>query len=171
MEVIVDEGLDDERLPLDLVRRAALITLEMECSPDTSAGMTDQGVGPSGGKKNGSLTVLLTDDDTLRDLNRRFAGVDNTTDVLAFEDFEAFPGQGERSPVLGEIAISVPQATRQAERAGRSVEREIAMLAAHGVLHLLGYDHADPEEERVMFDKTDRILERLFDPRLFPDSR
>ena len=63
---------------------------------------------------------------------------------------------------LGDIAISVPQTKRQALAKGVTFERELAMLAIHGTLHLLGYDHAEPEDERVMFGKTDDALDEVF---------
>lgn len=77
------------------------------------------------------VTVALVDDAVIRRLNRRFLGKDRPTDVLAF------PGD---SPYLGDVAISVERARVQARRAGHPVAAEVALLAAHGVLHLLGYD-------------------------------
>ena len=119
------------------------------------------------GKKSASVTVLLTDDARLRQLNRDFAGDDHTTDVLSFEaqrddgfplaDFEGIVDS------IGDIAISVAQTERQAGEKGVPFERELAMLAIHGTLHLLGYDHASPAEERVMFGKTDEALGEIFE--------
>ena len=88
-----------------------------------------------------ALTVLTTDDATLQDLNKRFLGIDAPTDVLAFpEAAEAPMGDGE-PPSLGEIAISVPTAVRQASELGHSLPDELAHLLTHGILHLCGYDH------------------------------
>jgi probable rRNA maturation factor len=97
------------------------------------------------------LGVLVTDDETIRGLNQEYAGEDASTDVLAFslregEEF-ASPDGVQR---LGEVIISYPTARRQAEDAGRAIEDEIAHLLVHGILHLLGYDHAEPEEEQRM---------------------
>jgi probable rRNA maturation factor len=92
---------------------------------------------PAAGKT--ELTVLLAGDATVRRLNRTFRGKDRTTDVLSFPS-----GSGRRPDgiaPLGEIAISVPQAARQARRTGHALGREIRVLALHGYLHLLGYDH------------------------------
>ena len=118
------------------------------------------------GKKSASVTVLLTGDARLRQLNRDFAGDDHTTDVLSFETQrdDEFPGDvHERlADHIGEIAISMDQVERQAEQKCVAFERELAMLAIHGALHLLGYDHASPEEERVMFGKTDEALGEIF---------
>lgn len=94
-----------------------------------------------------ALTVLTTDDDTLRDLNHRFLGIDAPTDVLAFpEAAEAPMGEGE-PPSLGEIAISVPTAVRQAAELGHSLGDELAHLLTHGILHLCGYEHEGSGEE------------------------
>ncbi len=113
------------------------------------------------------LTVLLTGDDRLRRLNSKFAGDDYVTDVLSFgvENGDGFPSleiKDENLLRLGDIAISVPQTRRQAADKGVSFERELAMLAIHGALHLLGYDHAEPNDERVMFGKTDDALNEVF---------
>ena len=94
-----------------------------------------------------ALTVLTTDDETLQDLNSRFLGIDAPTDVLAFpEPAEAPLGEGE-PPSLGEIAISVPTAVRQAAELGHSLSEELAHLLTHGILHLCGYEHEGGGEE------------------------
>ncbi len=106
-----------------------------------------------------ALTVLTTGDDTLRDLNRRFLGIDAPTDVLAFpEAAEAPLGEGE-PPSLGEIAISVPTAVRQASELGHALDDELAHLLVHGILHLCGYDHeAGGEEAARMRAREERYL-------------
>ncbi len=98
------------------------------------------------------LSVTVTDDETVRSLNREYAGEDAVTDVLSFsqregEEFAAPPGG---APLLGEVVIAYPQALRQAREHGRPAEAEVARLLIHSILHLLGYDHAQPEEERRM---------------------
>jgi probable rRNA maturation factor len=85
------------------------------------------------------LTVLLCGDATMRRLNARYRGKDRTTDVLSFPSGGEVLPDGRRP--LGEIAIAVPQAARQARAAGHSLARELRVLALHGYLHLLGYDH------------------------------
>lgn len=116
-------------------------------------------------EKPASVAVLLTGDERLRSLNRDFAGEDHVTDVLSFEaDTEAsFPHEDGDSSItqIGDIAISIPQTERQSSEKHVPFHRELAMLAIHGTLHLLGYDHATPEEERVMFGKTDEALDEL----------
>ena len=111
------------------------------------------------------VNVMLTGDGTLRRLNRRFAGEDYATDVLAFPaavrshmDMQDM----QDGDFLGDIAVSVPRVACQAQEHGVTTQRELAMLAIHGTLHLLGYDHASPDEERVMFGKTDAALAELF---------
>ncbi len=126
-----------------------------------------------------SLSLVIADDETLRTLKREYLGEDEATDVLSFPFL--FPGAeapasgGEPSFVvpqeleglplqLGEVIVSYPQAVRQAQTAGHSPQREVALLVAHGVLHLMGYDHAAPEEEAVMWKKQEEVLQRLFSP-------
>jgi probable rRNA maturation factor len=111
-----------------------------------------------------TVTVLtLTGDEQLRDYNRRYRGLDETTDVLAFaaqeqpldQRFQAPPGTEHW---LGDIVIALPRARRQAREAGHPMNVEVRLLAVHGFLHLLGYDHAEPAEEAAMTALTNRIL-------------
>ena len=120
------------------------------------------------------ITVMITGDERIRELNRDFKGEDEITDVLSFsvdastgvdedEDWpEAGSSEEANSDRLGDIAISLPQVIKQAAENGKSPERELAMLTIHGVLHLLGYDHAELDEEKIMFGKTDVVLARIF---------
>ena len=99
------------------------------------------------GMPSAELGVLVTNDEAARRLNREYAGEDEPTDVLAFslregEEFVSPDGVMR----LGEVIISYPTASRQAAEAGRQVDEEIAHLLVHGILHLLGYDHAEPDE-------------------------
>ncbi|MEX0788209.1 MAG: rRNA maturation RNase YbeY [Anaerolineales bacterium] len=103
------------------------------------------------------VTVVLTDDRTLRRLNRRFASLDRATDVLSFPA-EAPP---RAARYLGDVVISVPRARRQAASRGHPVRSELSLLAVHGVLHLLGYDHARPLQRRRMGALHARAMERL----------
>ena len=113
-----------------------------------------------------SVTVLLTGDPKLRQLNRDYAGEDHVTDVLSFasEPSNEFTLANDQEPAnrIGDIAISIPQTTRQAQEKNIPFNRELAMLAIHGTLHLLGYDHVTPDEERIMFGKTDDALDEIF---------
>lgn len=100
------------------------------------------------------LSLLITCDETVQYLNQRYRGVNNTTDVLSFALSEKdeidfiMPPDGVFH--LGEVIVSYTQAVRQAEAAAHVVEKEIALLVVHGVLHLLGYDHDEPESEKEM---------------------
>jgi probable rRNA maturation factor len=105
--------------------------------------------------------LVVTDDETVRDLNRRYLGLGEPTDVLSFghdpsgEPFVT-PPDGVRR--LGEVILSYPTAERQAREAGHSVQDEAAHLVVHGLLHLLGYDHANPEDERRMRAREEELL-------------
>jgi len=111
------------------------------------------------------LGVVITDDATVRELNGRYLGVDEPTDVLSFglgeKDGAPFTLPPGEAPSLGEVIISYPTAVRQAEEQGHSVEAEVAHLLVHGVLHLLGYDHVEAEEERKMREREKEILAGL----------
>jgi probable rRNA maturation factor len=91
------------------------------------------------------LSLYITDDETVRQLNRRHRGKDSVTDVLSFAfsqgGAETFISPPDGVLHLGEVVISYPQAERQALEHGQTVEQELAFLTVHGVLHLLGYDH------------------------------
>jgi len=117
----------------------------------------------------GEVSVSFVSDEEIHDLNRDYRAVDRPTDVLSFalqegEDFPE-PTDFEADPMLGDIVVSIPTAVRQAEDYGHSIEREVAFLLAHGFLHLLGYDHQSPEEEREMFQIQEEVLEQLGIPR------
>ena len=106
------------------------------------------------------LSIALVDDATIHTLNRDYRSKDKPTDVLAFAMEEGEPSpQGQDVRVLGDVIVSVDTALRQANRRRRPLLDEITMLLAHGLLHLLGYDHQTDEEEREMVTKT-RELER-----------
>ena len=107
-----------------------------------------------------SVSVLVTDDAEIRELNRTYAGEDHSTDVLSFGAGDV-PGQPGEDGVLGDIVLSLDHLRAQATAAGHSLERETAVLTVHGFLHLLGYDHAEAEEERRMFARTEEIVDRL----------
>lgn len=98
-----------------------------------------------------ALTVNLTTAEAVRDLNREYAGKDETTDVLSFpaedEPYAVEPGE---PPYLGDVIIAVPVAAEQAERLGRTLTAELQTLAIHGTLHLLGYDHGEQAEKAEM---------------------
>jgi probable rRNA maturation factor len=106
-----------------------------------------------------SLTILITDDEQLRRLNRQFLENDEPTDVLSFPDGDLDPDSG--TTYLGDIAISFPRAAEQAAAARHPVENELRFLVVHGVLHLLGYDHAEPEDEQRMWAAQEEVMKLM----------
>ena len=131
-----------------LIRRAVGCTLEAEgfCHP-------------------AELSVVFTDNAAIRLLNREYRGRDSATDVLsfplseggAFEEAELCGGFA----ALGDIVLSLERASEQAKEFGHSFERETAFLTVHSTLHLLGYDHETPEEEKQMMEKQEAVLSRM----------
>ncbi len=105
------------------------------------------------------LTIALEGDDVLHKLNREYRGIDETTDVLSFPAEEYDPDS--QSWYIGDIIISLPQAERQALAAGHSAINELRLLVVHGVLHLLGYDHHDEEQKRIMWQAQAEILAEI----------
>ncbi len=123
-----------------------------------------------------SVSVVVADDESVAELNLAHRGLDETTDVLSFsnrhsgqyygedggrematdgDDFVLPPGYGDD---LGEVVISYPQVRRQAREAGHSAQKELAVMLAHGILHLLGYDHEREDEAAEMFSMQDRAI-------------
>lgn len=117
------------------------------------AALKDQQVEPASG-----CSILLTEDERLQTLNREFLGDNKPTDVLSFPSGEPVPGQAS---YLGDIAISVPAAERQARSGGHHVAAELQLLTVHAVLHLLGYDHEGSADKAKMWEAQARILSDL----------
>ncbi|MBO5203720.1 MAG: rRNA maturation RNase YbeY [Clostridia bacterium] len=112
------------------------------------------------------ISLTLTDNEGIRALNKEYRGIDKETDVLSFPltDFEGGeePPADEPEIILGDIVISLDKARTQADEFGHSFEREAAFLCVHSMLHLLGYDHVDSEEDdREMRRRQSEILERM----------
>src|SRR5258706_2826642 len=101
------------------------------------------------------LSVLLTDDSEIRRLNREHRQMDKPTDVLAFAMDERVP---DPAGILGDVVISLDTAERQARSRHRPLIEEVRFLLAHGVLHLVGYDHAEPAEKREMVGMTRKLV-------------
>ena len=113
---------------------------------------------------NNEVSVVLCDDEYIQELNRNYRGKDMPTDVLSFalnEGEEMIVVNGPEEKLLGDIIISLDTATRQAEEFGHSLERELAYLTVHGMLHLLGYDHEKEEDKQEMRGEEEHILELL----------
>ena len=110
------------------------------------------------------VSVLLVSDTYIQGLNKKYRDKDCSTDVLSFalnEGDEPDIIDGPEQTLLGDIIISLDTAERQAEEYGHSLEREIAFLTVHGILHLLGYDHMEEEERVEMRQEEEYILEQL----------
>ncbi len=123
-----------------------------------------------------AVGVVIADDGTVRQLNARHRGIHETTDVLAFAYAHRGEFHGDSGPTsdaaeneqfvtpsfdvddVGEVIISYPQAELQAREGGHSTTQELAILLAHGILHLLGYDHMEPDDEAVMKAEEVRVL-------------
>lgn len=116
------------------------------------------------------VSIVLSDNAGIKELNRDYRGIDEPTDVLSFPQEELGEGEDvilQRTPdfeapvILGDVVISLQKAVEQAESYGRSLEREVGFLLAHGLLHLLGMDHETEEERRYMREKEEQILAKL----------
>jgi probable rRNA maturation factor len=106
--------------------------------------------------KDRELSILLTGDDQIQKLNRIYRKKNRPTDVLAFSQHEG--EHGDRADrLLGDVVISIPTARRQAAARKRDLASEVTMLLAHGLLHLLGWDHDTPDEDRHMRTETKRL--------------
>lgn len=109
----------------------------------------------------GEICIGLTNDELIHEYNRDYRGVDRPTDVLSFPTAEGEQIAAIPDGHLGDILISVETAARQANSIGHSVGREVAFLAIHGTLHVLGYDHILPEDEEIMTAKQREIISKL----------
>jgi probable rRNA maturation factor len=137
VHVVVEDGPWRGVSRVDIARRARAMLAELQ--------MDDA-----------ELSILLTGDDQIRKLNRIYRKKNRPTDVLAFAQREG--EHGERAGrLLGDVVVSIPTTRRQAEAAGRPLGDELTMLLAHGLLHLLGWDHDTTPKDRRMRQETDRL--------------
>jgi len=104
------------------------------------------------------VSVVITDDDEIQQMNRQYRGVDAPTDVLSFPD-EPLPGEAE--PYLGDLILSLPYIRRQAEAEDHTLSDELALAVIHGTLHLLGYDHDTPAHQDLMWARQEEALRAL----------
>lgn len=160
----------------------ALVSVDEPYDGEIDAGWLEDvaraGLAAAGVPGAAQVSLLITGDETLRALNVEYRGLDEATDVLSFsaghqghwegdgdgpEDLSGFSfilPPGEPEP-LGEVIVSYPQAKRQADEQGVSLVRELAHLVVHGVLHLTGHDHVEPEETAAMQAKEQAALAEL----------
>jgi probable rRNA maturation factor len=116
------------------------------------------------GRTEGQITVVVTDDESMAVLNQQFRGEQGPTDVLSFPFQEPTPGfvsPPEAASYLGDIIIALPFTRKQAAELARPLAEELRLLAVHGALHLLGYDHAEANAEAHMWARQDEILAEL----------
>lgn len=148
VQIEEDLALDPEHQPdaiEDVLRYAAEVTLQTASAP----GVPD-------------LTVVLTGDEQVQALNLQFLQIDAPTDVLSFPDGTVDEDSGET--YLGDVIIAYPTARQQAAAGGHALQAELQLLVVHGVLHLLGYDHAEPAEKEAMWAVQSAALGRLGNP-------
>ncbi len=153
-------------------------SLSMEWLTGVADAALAEGSPPTGADASRNMSLVVADDPTVQELNRDYRGLDETTDVLAFSsqhwghyegddepkvfhDGEPFVTPDGHHDFVGEVIISYPQCRRQADARGKSVDDELALLITHGVLHLLGYDHVEPEDEREMQALEQKVLARV----------
>ncbi len=155
IKVIITNDQTDVKIPTGvrmLVRRCCTAVLVLEKFEDPA-----------------EISVRFVDDDEIHALNLRYRNVDSSTDVLSFpmgENGVYDTNNDTGAKILGDIVISIPHAVSQAERFGHSLQREIAFLTVHSMLHLLGYDHEDGGIESVhMREKEETVLTQLGLPR------
>jgi probable rRNA maturation factor len=143
----IDEALSAGERPspatLALLETAVITTLQQQQAPPAD------------------LTLFLTGDDHIQQLNRDYLGHDRPTDVLSFPAGAPMPGMETMAAYLGDIIIALPYAARQAAAAGHDPDAELQLLAVHGTLHLLGYDHANPDEKAHMWSAQTAVLTQL----------
>lgn len=142
MNCIEINNLTDEEIKeLDKVHEILLFAMEKEKLVNTS------------------FDIIIVDNDYIHNLNKNYRNIDRETDVITFaleDDEQVINGSDER--ILGDIYISLEKAKSQAIEYGHSFLRELSFLAVHGFYHLLGYDHMNEEEEKVMFAKQEEVL-------------
>lgn len=104
------------------------------------------------------FNVIIVDNEEIHKINKEYRNIDRPTDVISFalEDDDTFIKIDKR--ILGDIYISIDKAKEQAEEYGHTLLRELCFLTIHGILHLLGYDHMEKDEEEIMFELQERIL-------------
>lgn len=131
----VDVQNDDEYMldPARLVQAAEIVLARHDAQPDTA------------------LSVVITSDDAVADLNRQHRGIDAPTDVLSFPADEPPIELPDEPPYLGDLVIAYPYASAQAEREGHALNDSLALLVVHGTLHLLGFDHDTDAHRAAMW--------------------
>jgi len=146
MTVQINNQIEEPFEYTDLLEKIAIKVLESE-----------------GFKTNCEISVSIVDEEEIKDINSQFRGIDKVTDVLSFPQLtfceDEHMGINESGEIiLGDIVICLDKAKKQAEEYGHSLQREVGFLTAHSMLHLLGYDHMEESEEKIMFEKQEIVL-------------
>ncbi|MCL2674089.1 MAG: rRNA maturation RNase YbeY [Defluviitaleaceae bacterium] len=118
-------------------------------------GLADEGISTE------EVSVLITTDAEIQRLNNRFRGINKPTDVLSFPQYKSRAQIPQNAENLGDIIISLPRAEAQAAEFGHSLRRELAFLEAHGLLHLLGYDHMETQGKALMRAREKEIMKEI----------
>ena len=139
------------------------VQTEVDCLPESTEELIRRAVTCALAKNRGTGDdcVLITDAEEIQRLNASYRHIDRVTDVLTFPAWEGDSILCPPDGYLGDIAICLERAQEQAEEYGHSLERELAFLSVHGALHLLGYDHMQPDDEQKMLAMQDEILNEL----------
>lgn len=132
---------------------------DVECPTDDLISLLAFGISEMGLNPDCDLEVLLVDEAEMTALHEKWMNEPGPTDVLSFPMDEVKPHSKEQA-TLGDIVLCPSVAISQAKSAGHSVEHELSILSVHGLLHILGYDHANKEDEKVMFDLQESLVAR-----------
>ena len=150
VKVIITDSQKKVRIPTGMrmqIRRACIAVLREEKFEGDS-----------------EVSVTFVDNEEIRKLNKEFRNIDSATDVLSFPlgengEYDVNPDTGAK--LLGDVVISMERAQQQATEYGHSLEREVCYLTVHSMLHLLGYDHMEPQEKAEMRMKVETVMERI----------
>ena len=146
MNIIVDGENLPKQAMMNKIEEAAKVCLEMEGVDENLA----------------EISLTFVDMEEIQQLNREYRDTDSVTDVLSFPQFESkdeFPETGEI--IMGDVVICTEKSMLQAEEFGHSPEREIIYLFTHSLLHLMGYDHMEEDEKRIMRQKEEAVMNRI----------
>jgi probable rRNA maturation factor len=147
---------------VDIDNRQVIVTIGSELY-DIIKGVVREALALENFATDTDVSISLVDNDEIRDLNRTYRGVDSPTDVLSFPMLEGEDNIKilDMPLMLGDIVISLERAREQCKDYGHSFEREAGYLTAHGMLHLMGYDHQTEEDKKIMRQKEECVLEKL----------
>ena len=162
LSVVVTNRQRKRPVKLDEVQRMAELLAEQVCKnlkQDACPWLSAENIKDI--EERGSFSLTLVSDRKIRELNRQWREKDRATDVLSFPiDDPADPPPPGMPLEIGEITVSIERADEQAQEYGHGFERELAFLMVHGMLHVLGFDHMTPAEEKEMFGRQRQILDR-----------